>query len=226
MGGLGILFFIVLYIVLSIWLIIRVSKWYWRVLAVLAIVLVPSADGLWGRYVVMPKLCQDAGLKVFKHVSKSDGLMTNAINTKKCDAQKYEAKYSGDICWTDSDFLKETGLSFVEKDFGDEVVRMKYIDGMPTVENNVTPISRYEEKIGVHIALSKNASSYSGQESGIYDRLTGETLSRVRRYYYRGGWAERFLGSFGDAGYTAMHCGPGDHDPIAQNNAIIFETFR
>jgi hypothetical protein len=57
-GGLAILGVAGLYLAAAIWIVAKSPGW-WRLVALLAVVLIPTADAMWGRYVTLPRLCND-----------------------------------------------------------------------------------------------------------------------------------------------------------------------
>ena len=70
-------------------------------------------------------------------------------------------------------------------------------------EKNVKPISQYKAFLGNVVQLD---SSYGYQDSSVETYPEGEVVARDRAYFFRGGWAERFLGGFADAGSSSVGC--------------------
>lgn len=123
MGGLAILFVVGLYVVVALWFVIKSPGW-WRLVALLAAVLIPTADAMWGRYVALPRLCKDAGLKVYGNASRQEGLFISGP--------------------PDDYFLTKYGFAFVEgADAVGTVYRHTMRDGAPQRESNVKPRARY-----------------------------------------------------------------------------------
>lgn len=151
MGGLGILTVIGLYLVASLWLLIKAPGW-WRLLALAAVVLVPTADALWGRYVTLPRLCQDAGLKVYRKASKHDGLMLSTA---------------------DDYLLIKYGFPFVEGiDGAGKVYRRSLRDGQPALELDVRPLAKYINRM----VRTGERTNFRGNALTVEDRSTGEIL--------------------------------------------------
>ena len=71
---LAILLVVGLYLAIGLWIVIKSPGW-WRLVALLAVILIPTGDAMWGRYVALPRLCKDAGLKVYAKATKDGGLL-------------------------------------------------------------------------------------------------------------------------------------------------------
>ena len=124
MGGLAVLFIMFAYFVLTIFIMIKTPKAWGKVLVLVVAFLIPTADAMWGRYVVMPRLCKDAGLKVFKYASKADGLMYGMT--------------------PDDYYLSGTGLLFVEGQMPNgSYSRVSLVFGKVETEFDVTPKAKY-----------------------------------------------------------------------------------
>jgi hypothetical protein len=164
-----------LYLAVAIWLVVKSPGW-WRVVALLAVVLIPTADALWGRYVTLPRLCRDAGLKVYAKASKDGGLMLS----------------TADDYW-----LTKYGFPFVEGvDGAGRIYRRSLRDGIPVLEENVSPKSKYLSQS----ARLTPSPTFVGTAYRVEDRSSGALLGELVTYAYLGGWAERFLGSFTGSG--------------------------
>ena len=190
MGGLAILLIVTGYLALAVWLLVIVP-WRWKPALLLAAVLVPSADSLWAHYVTMPRVCKDAGLKVYKKADKAGGLRLSTA---------------------DESWVTKHGFPFVEGEYvpgkyyriskqGDRIVR----------EEEVQPKARY-------LSDSPSISPARGIRGTLYrvqDLSNGEVVAEFVSYGYGGGWAERFLASFTGAGpgpIFQVGCGVGPFD--------------
>lgn len=209
MGGLGFFIAISMYIVLAVLVVWRTPKAWGKALAVAAAILLPTADAWWGRYVTLPELCKDAGLKVFKKPIKQQGLMYSGAVHRQDKVLLGKSGYY-DIrveYWGGEDEIRLYDLGFVESlpQQDGTCERLSVIDGKVIRESKVTPKSKYV--FGgwneIPTAFGKN---FGGSEMRIEDRQTGEVISRYRKYGFRGGWAERFLGGFADGGSQGVGC--------------------
>ena len=175
MGGLGILLVVGLYLAAAIWIVAKSPGW-WRLVALLAVVLIPTADALWGRYVTLPRLCKDAGLKVYAKGSKEEGLMLSTA---------------------DDYLLKKYGFPFVEGvDGARKVYRRSLRDGMAVTELDVQPQARYV----VSLEKLQPTSNVTGAAIVLRDKTTGSAVGELIDFGFNGGWAERFLSSFAGSG--------------------------
>jgi len=181
MGGLAFVIVIGLYIAATIFLVHRIPVRWGKALAMVIAFLLPTADALWGRYVTLPELCQDAGLKVFKKASKEGGLMISSP--------------SPEDYW-----IRTVGIAFVEgTPLNGRCARVTIVEGKPFLELDVAPKARYVLTRSERVSTQRGG-NYIGAELRIEDRQSGEPMARYRGYRFDGGWAERFLGSFADSG--------------------------
>lgn len=193
MAALGILFVVGLYVVAAGWIIAKSPGW-WRLAALLAVVLIPTGDALWGRYVTLPRLCKDAGLSVYAKASKEGGLMLS----------------TADDYW-----LTKYGFPFVEGvDGAGRVYRRSLRDGGSVLEQNVPPKAKHISR-SVHLTPSP---TFVGTAYRVEERSSGALLGELVAYAYLGGWAERFLGSFADSG--PGYAGGCDVGPFTQERLL------
>jgi len=190
MGGLAILFFIGLYGLAALYALVKTPGW-WRLATLAAVLLVPSADSLWAHYVTMPRVCKDAGLKIYKKADKAGGLRLST-------AEEF--------------WVTKHGFPFVEGEGapgryyrismqGDRIVR----------EQDVQPKARYLSEREV---LSPRP-GIGGAAYRVRDLTSGEVVGELVTLGYGGGWAERFLAGFTDAGPGPLFptgCGVGSID--------------
>lgn len=186
MGGLAMLAVVGLYLGVAIWTVVKSPGW-WRLVALLAVVVIPTADALWGRYVKLPRLCKDAGLKVYAKASKEGGLMLSTA---------------------DDYLLTKYGFPFVEGvDGARKVYRRSMRDGQPALEANVQPLAKYR----LRATELWPAQGFEGTSYRIEEIESGRPVGEFATYAFTGGWAERLLSQFTDSGvqYVAG-CGHGD----------------
>jgi len=182
-GGLAILFVVGLYLAIGLWLVIKCPGW-WRLVALLVVVLIPTADALWGRYVTLPRLCEDAGLKVYAKASIEGGLMRSSAS----DAM-----------------LNRFGFPFVEGiDGAGKIYRRSMRDGQTQVEVDVKPRAKYVFRI----SRTGDGTRFLSDVFSIEERENGKPLAEARAHTFLGGWAEQLLARFTDAGRSGVKgCG-------------------
>jgi hypothetical protein len=177
-GGLAMLAVVGLYLAVAIWLVVKSPGW-WRLVALLAVVLIPTADALWGRYVTLPRLCKDAGLKVYAKATKDGGLLFDGA--------------------ADDYYIVKYGFPYVEgQDAAGTYYRFSRIEGQEKAvfERSVQPRAKYVSR-----AVQLNPlPTFAGTAYLLEERATGKPLGELVTYAYLGGWAERFLGGFADSG--------------------------
>jgi hypothetical protein len=185
-----------LYLAVAIWLVVKSPGW-WRLVALLAVVLIPAADALWGRYVTLPRLCKDAGLKMYAKATKDGGLLFDGAAD-------------------DYDIVKH-GFPFVEgQDAAGTYYRFSRAEGQEKVqlERSVQPQAKYISRS----ARLKPSPRFVGTAYRVEDRSSGALLGELVTYSYLGGWAERFLGSFADSG--PGYAGSCDVEPFTQERLL------
>lgn len=182
-----------LYVAVGLWIVAKSPGW-WRLVALLAVILIPTADALWGRYVTLPRLCKDAGLKVYGKASREGGLMLSTA---------------------DDYLLTKYGFPFVEGvDGARKVYRRSMRDSQPALEPDVQPLAKYRLRA---IEL-RPAQGFEGTSYRIEEIESGRPIGEFATYAFTGGWAERLLSQFTDSGvqYVAG-CGHGDANSRVDN---------
>jgi len=232
MGGLAVLFIMFAYFVLTIFIMIKTPKAWGKVLVLVVAFLIPTADAMWGRYVVMPRLCKDAGLKVFRHASKADGLMASgSVRREFRNVLGERGFYDKRVeVWSGEVWLRDYGIAFVE-DFLEEsksYSRLSFVNGEIIQESNVSPKAKYILSNWVSVPVPVGyGPNFVGEEVRIEKRDTAEVISRVRYYGFSGGWVERFLGRFADSGPSGVGCHI-EHRLVAGINGdtLVYKTFK
>lgn len=199
MGGLGILFFVGLYGLLSLYALVKTPGW-WRLATLAAVLLIPSADSLWAHYVTMPRVCREAGLKVYRKADKAEGLRLSTAD---------------DVWVTKYGFLFVEGERFPGRYYrisrlGDQIVR----------EEDVQPKARYLS-FTEYLAPARGV---TGTAYRVRDLSTGEVIGEIVDFGYGGGWAERFLSAFSDAGAGPIFqssCGVNPFNPMRLEHALF-----
>jgi hypothetical protein len=187
MGGLLILFLVGLYIWAGYKLVRRTQPIWGKTLIVIAAILIPTADAVYGRYKLKEMCAAEGGLRINRVVEGVAGF-------------DYPASRP-----TES-WLTRNGYKFVEgKELSGERYRLSLRpDGSLLREVGITPISEYvyTDEYG------DSKDIYYRGEQRISARATGEVLSREVVISYAGGWVERFVAGIYAARGTAGTCGP------------------
>ena len=196
MGGLAILFVVGLYLAVGLWIVVKSPGW-WRLVALLAVILIPTADASWGRYVTLPQLCKDAGLKVHAKASRDGGLLFDGA--------------------ADDYYIVKYGFPFVEgQDAAGTYYRFSRVEGQEKalLERSVQPRAKYLSRAVQLIPIP----TFVGTAYRLEERVTGEPLGELVTYAYLGGWAERFLGGFADSG--PGYAGGCDVEPFTRERLL------
>ena len=176
MGGLGALFVIGLYIFIA----YKVVKWarptWLKALALMVALLIPTADAIYGRIKLKQMCAVEAGLKINRVAEHVEGFMASTAD--ELWLKQYRYQYS-------------EGHRSPQKYY-----RIARQDGQIVVEENVIPKSRY--RLTDKYLGEKKA--YSHYQYLIEDMATGEVLATDTQLTYNGGWAERLIAMFSDAG--------------------------
>lgn len=202
MGGLAILFFLGLYFVLTVTVIVKAKPLWAKGLVLLAALLVPTTDAMYGRYKLKQMCSAEGGLKVYRVAEQVEGFMD--------DYRDY--------------WIKEGNYQFAE-DFSanGKVTRYSKQNGQIVQEPDVIPKSLY-----------RVSSKYIGNTKNIYlrnqfviDTIQGEVLAIDTQIAFNGGWAERFLAQFSDAGGgTVAWCTNTELDPVIRHRRIVSSTLK
>jgi hypothetical protein len=176
MGGLAVLFLLSFYFVITVALVVKAKGLPYKVLALVIMLLIPTADAIYGRYKLKQMCAAEGGLKVYRVAEHVEGFMTS----------------TADEIW-----IKKYGFQFSEGERSKgNYYRISKQNDQIVVEENVTPKSHYQVR------------SYHEGEQTLYLKYkhvaslitSGEKLAEHTEIGFRGGWAERFLAAFSDAG--------------------------
>ena len=187
MGGIGFLLVIFLYIVVLVSLVAKAPTLKYKILVLLAVLLIPTADAIYGR-IKLHQMCKaDGGLKIYKVAHNVEGFMD-----QWAEPDKYVVEHKG---YKFAESKEEYGLCN----------RVSMQNGELVFEKNVKPKSKYKAYLsdGSDIGSDK---LYWRQEAVVETYPEGEVIAEIVRIGFRGGWAERFLGSFSDAGSSSVLC--------------------
>lgn len=200
MGGLAVLFLLGLYILLTVVTIIKVKPVWAKGLVLLAALLIPTADAVYGRYKLKQMCAAEAGLKVYRVAEHVDGFMRD----------------SADEYW-----IKKYGYQFTEGKNSPNYYRFSKQNGQIIREDNVTPKSKYRLRRSYD-----DSSIYRRSQYLIEDITTGEILSTDTMLTFEGGWAERFLAQFSDSGGGNVAWCTDNPDILIVIDRIITSTLK
>lgn len=203
MGGLAALFFIGLYIAIAYWVFKRCggSNVRWLVLAVA--VLIPSGDAVVGRLYLKQLCAEEGGLKVYRVAEHVDGFMD--------DYRDY--------------WVKAGKYQFTEEfPVNGKVIRYSKNNGQIIREDNVLPQSQYRVRLqhmgDVHDRYLRNMYL-------VESIPNGEILATDTQIAFNGGWAERFIALFSDAGGgTVAWCTNTELDPVARHRRLVTTALK
>jgi hypothetical protein len=200
MGGLLVLALIAGYVWGAAKLFKRVGPSWAKGLIAVAAILIPTADGVYGR-IKLKQMCEaEGGLHIYRVVEGVEGFDALSLGP-------------------DDEWILKYGYRFVE---GNEVNGKKsrlslHPDGKVVREVGVTPITEYifEWDNGD----SRDVFDRSGTHIRV--RSTGEILSRYVNINYAGGWFERFVNGLYASRGTAGMCGP-----VVSVHEIVAKTLK
>jgi len=205
MGGLAVLFLIGLYFVLTVLAIVKAKPVWAKGLVLLTALLIPTADAVYGRY-KLRQMCQaEAGLKVYRAAAGVEGFMG----------------------YPDKGYLSKYGFKYVEQcDYPvlGHCYRFSYQNNYLIREQDVMPKSKYRfrDVRDYEMPNYDDTSIYKRSKFLIEDIATGEVLATDTRLTFEGGWAERFLAQFSDAGGgNVAWCSDNPYPEIRTKNLII-----
>jgi hypothetical protein len=175
MGGIGILFCIGLYLAVSIVAIVKVKPFWVKGLVLVPVILLPTADAVYGRYKLKQMCAEEGGTKIYRTIDNVDGFYGYARK----------------------EFVENHGYDYVENCIGD-CYRWQVKNGDLQKTSYLVPKSEYEVVALIDNPNYKKKYWYARyQIESISDH---EVLARHTNISFVGGWAEHFLGSFADAG--------------------------
>lgn len=186
MGGLLVLALIGLYLWAAHKLVRRTPPIWGKALIVIAAILIPTADAVYGRYKLKEMCAADGGLRINRVVEGVAGF------DDPRDVPREES-------------IKSDGYKFVEgEEIGGQRSRLSLgADGAVHREVGVTPVSEYIYELD----KGDFREIYHRTESRIRVRSTGEILSQAVNIRYAGGWFERFVNGIYAGTGTAGTCG-------------------
>lgn len=204
MGGLAVVFFIGLYIAISYWVFKRFDGSNFRWLVVALAVLIPSGDAIVGRLYLKRLCAEEGGLKVSRVVEHVDGFMEQL----------------GTDYW-----VRIGGYQFSEEfPLNGKVIRYSKNNGQIVREDNVLPQSQYRVRSEYVGSLRDRYLRHVFLVETIPNR---ETLATDTQIAFNGGWAERFIALFSDAGGgTVAWCTNTELDPVVRHRRLVSSTLK
>ena len=176
MGGLAVLFLLSIYIIITVVLVIKVKGLPYKAVALLVMLLIPTADAIYGRYKLKQMCAAEGGLKIYRVAHGVGGVMASTADDYL--VKHYVYKFS-------------EGKSSTVKYY-----RVSMLNGEVVREDNVNPLSKYQ----LRLATSDMSKIYWQQSYSIETFPTEKVLATDTEINFRGGWVERFLAGFSDAG--------------------------
>ncbi|MDZ4142418.1 MAG: hypothetical protein U1C48_10475 [Methylotenera sp.] len=181
MGGLAVLFLLGLYFVLTIVAIVKVKPIWAKGLVLLVALLIPTADAVYGRYKLKQMCRAEGGLKVYRVAEHVEGFAD--VNT----VSEY--------------WVKEHSYQFVEKlPSNGFTVRWSRQNDQTVIEEKVSPKSIYKLD---HKYIGWLNDRYLRSQYFI-EGINGEILATNTQIGFNGGWAERLIALFSDAGVSSV----------------------
>lgn len=169
-----------------------------KIVVVLLILLIPTADWIYGRIRLQLMCKSEAGIKINKVAEAVQGFMGN----------------------TDKLMITKYGYKFVEScDYPvlGHCIRISKPNEDFVKEENIIPKSKYRFR-----SVYNGKGLYPLSQFLIEDLVTGEVLSSDTQIGYKGGWVEQLIGAFSDAGQTAtLWCSQNPFDNGRVDNLIL-----
>jgi hypothetical protein len=199
MGGLLVLALIGGYIWGATKLFKRAGTYWTKALIIVAALLIPTADAVYGR-IKLKQMCEaEGGLHIYRVVEGVEGFF--------------------DAGPPDDEWIFKYGYRFVEgNEIGGKSSRLSlHPDGKIVKEVGVTPIAKY----GYEYDKGDSRDIFDRSGTHIRVRNTDEILSRYVNISYSGGWFERFVNGLYAARGTAGTCGP-----VVSVHEIVGKTLK
>lgn len=204
MGGIAVLFLLGLYFVLTVVAIVKAKPLWAKGLVLLAALLIPTADAVYGR-IKLQQMCKaEGGLKVYRVAENVEGFM--ADSTSEFTLSKY-------------------GFQFTEGDSSpNKYYRFSKQNGQIIREENVTPKSQYRLSLKF---IGDMKDRFIKNQYVIDSMIKDEVLATDTQIAFNGSWAERFLAQFSDSGGgTVAWCTNTELDVLKRIDRIITSTLN
>lgn len=178
MGGLAILLIIAAYIGVASVLVYKIKPRKWKVVAIAVAILLPTADAIIGRLYLKYLCTTQAGLRVYRVVEGVEGFL--------------------DVRWPAEEWIRQYGYRYSEGRLRPNgfVDRLSIAEGGIKQELNVKPQSLYRFRF-----VRPADTDVIRENRAVVELIaTDEVLADYKAFFFLGGWAERFLAGFTDAG--------------------------
>lgn len=174
---------------------------YWKnALIVIAAILIPTADAVYGR-IKLKQMCEaEGGLHIYRVVEGVEGFDFSHMSPNE-------------------EWLTNYGYRFIEGDQSNGKRTRLSIqpDGKILQEVGVTPIAKYAYELDQGEARD----TFSRTESRVVEKRSSEILARHVNIRYAGGWFERFVSGLYAATGNAGSCGS-----IVYPSELITKTLK
>lgn len=174
MAGLGVLFFIGLYLFIAYKIIKSTNTKRTKWLAVVIMVLIPTADEVVGRIYLQHLCATEGGLKVYRVAQGVEGFMSDGSEDVLA-VEKYGYKFSE------------------SRPLNGRVSRYSKVNEQIVKETDVLPKSNYR----VRYQTTGQKDVYMRQALVVETFPGGEVLATDTQIGFSGGWADRFVAKFG-----------------------------
>lgn len=189
MGGIGLIIAVGLYFWLAIKIVVSAwrRRWKFGVAVLVVMILLPTTDAVIGRLYLKHLCATEGGLHVKQVVEGVEGFyMDGALR----------------------DFLKYHGYTFIENTSSafhrppNSVERYILRDSNIVKEDPVPPRSEYE----LTHSLENRGFYFKDYRTSVRQISNKQELGSYDHFIFLGGWAEKFLGGFADAGGMVAAC--------------------
>lgn len=209
MGGLGVVVVLGLYVLIA-YKVIEAANGKWiKVTALVAAFVIPSADAIYGR-IKLKSMCEaESGLKVYRVAEHVEGFMDD--------------DWSG-VDWDGDYRIKRYSFQFIEgRMYQNTTSRISLQpDGRIATEKSVLPKSQYR----LQRIYPDTKATYNKDGFAIEEMSTGEILARYERISFNGGWAERLIALFSDAGEGGVTMCPDSLNAREAIDKLINSTLK
>lgn len=174
MAGLSVLFFIGLYFFIAYKIIKATNTKRTKLLAIVILILIPTADEVVGRIYLQHLCTTEGGLKVYRVVQDVEGFMSDGSEDVLA-VEKYGYKFSE------------------SRPLNGRVNRYSKVNEQVVKEVDVLPKSNYR----VRYLTTGQKDIYMRQALVVETYPSGEMLATDIQIGFSGGWVERFVAKFG-----------------------------
>ncbi len=202
MSGLGVLFFIGLYFFIAYKVVKAIKTKPLKWLAIVILVLIPTADEMVGRVYLQHLCATEGGLKVHRMVNGVEGFIGAwGDEPDAMPVEKYDYSFSEGRPWKG------------------RVKRYSKQNGQIVKENDVLPKSNYRLSL---LDKGEVKDSYMRQTLVVETFPVGEVLATDTQIGFNGGWVAHLLASFG--GTNPVWCE--SKDSIVRYEELILSTLK